>query len=106
MFRDQKTRYPGIYERTHDSGRVVYVARARVKGAGEASKSFRRLTDAREWFAKQMTAMQQREAMGSVKTIWFHEAEAQALRVRAFNERRSESALVREAVRHFLGIEA
>jgi hypothetical protein len=42
---------------------------------------------------------------GIKKTIWFHEDEAEALRVRAFEERRSESAIVREAVRRLLGIE-
>jgi hypothetical protein len=42
---------------------------------------------------------------GVKKTIWFHEDEAEALRVRAFKERRSESAIVREAVRRLLGIE-
>jgi hypothetical protein len=68
VFRDEKTRYPGIYERTHESGKVVYVARARVKGVGEASKSFRRLTDAREWCRKQATAMQEREAMGRLRS--------------------------------------
>ena len=39
------------------------------------------------------------------KTIWFHEDEAEVLRLRAFQERRSESSLVREAVRKLLGIE-
>jgi hypothetical protein len=42
---------------------------------------------------------------GVKKTIWFHEDEAEALRVRAFKERRSESAIVREAVRRLLAIE-
>ena len=42
---------------------------------------------------------------GVKKTIWFHEDEAEALRLRAFKERRSESAIVREAVRKLLGIE-
>lgn len=42
---------------------------------------------------------------GVKKTIWFHKDEAEALRERAFNERRSESAIVREAVRKLLGIE-
>jgi hypothetical protein len=42
---------------------------------------------------------------GIKKTIWFHEDEAEALRVRALEERRSESAIVREAVRALLGIE-
>jgi hypothetical protein len=60
VFKDEKTRYPGIYERTHESRKVVYVARVRVKGVGEASKSFRRLTDARESHRKQTISMQQR----------------------------------------------
>lgn len=42
---------------------------------------------------------------GVKKTIWFHEDEAEALRLRAFKDRRSESAIVREAVRKLLGIE-
>jgi predicted DNA-binding protein (UPF0251 family) len=42
---------------------------------------------------------------GVKKTIWFHEDEAEALRLLAFKERRSESAIVREAVRKLLGIE-
>jgi hypothetical protein len=42
---------------------------------------------------------------GVKKTIWFHEDEAEALRLRAFKERRSESAIVREAVRRLLEIE-
>lgn len=42
---------------------------------------------------------------GVKKTIWFHPDEAEALRVLAFKERRSESAIVREAVRKLLGIE-
>lgn len=42
---------------------------------------------------------------GVKKTIWFHEDEAEALRLRAFRDRRSESAIVREAVRKLLGIE-
>jgi hypothetical protein len=42
---------------------------------------------------------------GAKKTIWFHADEAEALRRRAFEERRSESSIVREAVRRFLGIE-
>ncbi len=42
---------------------------------------------------------------GVKKTIWFHEDEAEALRLRAFKERRSESAIVREAVRRLLKIE-
>jgi hypothetical protein len=42
---------------------------------------------------------------GVKKTIWFHEDEAEKLRTRAFKERRSESSLVREAVRLFLRME-
>jgi len=42
---------------------------------------------------------------GIKKTIWFHEDEAEALRLQAFKDRRSESAIVREAVRKLLGIE-
>jgi hypothetical protein len=42
---------------------------------------------------------------GVKKTIWFHEDEAEALRLKAFKERRSESAIVREALRRLLGIE-
>jgi hypothetical protein len=42
---------------------------------------------------------------GVKKTIWFHEDEAEALRLLAFKERRSESAIVREAVRRLLNIE-
>jgi hypothetical protein len=42
---------------------------------------------------------------GTRKCAWFHEDEAEALRLRAFQERRSEAALIREAVRRFLGIE-
>jgi integrase len=67
MFKDQKTRYPGIYERTHDSGKVVYVARARVKGAGESSKSFRHLQAARDWYGKQTSSLQQRETTGRMR---------------------------------------
>jgi hypothetical protein len=42
---------------------------------------------------------------GVKKTIWFHEDEAEALRRWAFKKRRSESAIVREAVRKLLRIE-
>jgi hypothetical protein len=42
---------------------------------------------------------------GKKKTIWFHADEAEALRVAAFEQRRKESEIVREAVRRFLGIE-
>lgn len=41
---------------------------------------------------------------GVKKTIWFHEDEAEALRERAYRERRSESSIVREAVRRLLKI--
>jgi len=54
---------------------VVYLARARVKGAGEASRTFRRLTDARVWYGKQIVSMQQRDTVGSVVSIWLNEAE-------------------------------
>jgi hypothetical protein len=39
------------------------------------------------------------------KTLWLHGEEAEALRLRAFKERRPESEMVREALRAFLGIE-
>jgi hypothetical protein len=42
---------------------------------------------------------------GKKKTIWFHADEAEALRVAAFEQRRKESEIVREAVRRFLRIE-
>jgi len=42
---------------------------------------------------------------GVKKTIWFHEDEAEALRLLAFKERRSESAIVREALRRLIGLE-
>lgn len=42
---------------------------------------------------------------GVKKTIWFHEDEAEALRLQAFKERRSESSLIREAVRRILKLE-
>ena len=38
------------------------------------------------------------------KTMWFNPDEAEALRRRAFEERRPESELVREALRRFLQI--
>jgi hypothetical protein len=38
------------------------------------------------------------------KTMWFNQDEAEALRVRAFEERKPESEIVREALRRFLGI--
>ncbi len=39
------------------------------------------------------------------KTLWVHGDEAEALRQRAFKERRAESEIVREALRAYLGIE-
>ena len=39
------------------------------------------------------------------KTLWLHGDEAEALRMRAFTERRAESEIVREALRAHLGIE-
>jgi hypothetical protein len=39
------------------------------------------------------------------KTLWLHGDEAEALRERAFKERRAESEIVREALRGYLGIE-
>ena len=41
---------------------------------------------------------------GKRKTIWFHADEAEALRVAAFEQRRRESEIIREAVRRFLKI--
>jgi hypothetical protein len=38
------------------------------------------------------------------KTIWLHTEEAEELRRRSYEERRSESELVREAVRQFFKI--
>ena len=39
------------------------------------------------------------------KTIWLHGEEAESLRLRAFEERRAESEIVRAALRQYLGIE-
>lgn len=39
------------------------------------------------------------------KTLWLHADEAEALREKAYQERRAESEIVREALRGFLGIE-
>lgn len=39
------------------------------------------------------------------KTLWLHADEAEALRLRAFKDRRSESELMREALRRLLRIE-
>ena len=38
------------------------------------------------------------------KTIWLHEDEAEALRRQAFEDRRSESEIVREALRQLLKV--
>ena len=38
------------------------------------------------------------------KTIYFHVDEAESLRLKAFEDRRTESEIVREALRKFLGI--
>lgn len=42
---------------------------------------------------------------GVKKTLWFHYDEAEALRDAAYRERRSEAAIIREAVRKYLRIE-
>ena len=42
---------------------------------------------------------------GVRKAIWFHRDEAEALRKLAFEERRKESEIVREAVRRYLDLE-
>lgn len=39
------------------------------------------------------------------KNLWLHEDESEALRVRAFEERRTESSIMRDALRQYLGIE-
>jgi hypothetical protein len=39
------------------------------------------------------------------KTLWLHGDEAEVLRERAFQERRAESEIVREALRRLLGID-
>ena len=39
------------------------------------------------------------------KTLWLHGDEADALREKAYQERRAESEIVREALRAYLGIE-
>ena len=38
------------------------------------------------------------------KTLWLNEVEAEELRQRAFRERTTESDLMREALRQFLGL--
>lgn len=42
---------------------------------------------------------------GVKKSLWLHRDEAEALRVRAFEDRRSEASILREALRRFLDIE-
>ena len=42
---------------------------------------------------------------GMKKTIWVHRDEAEALRDAAYKLRRTESSIIREAIRHRLGIE-
>ncbi len=42
---------------------------------------------------------------GVKKSLWLHWDEAEALRVRAFEERRSEASIMREALRRLLGVE-
>ncbi len=42
---------------------------------------------------------------GVKKSVWLHQDEAEALRLRAFQERRSEASIVREALRRLLEIE-
>ena len=39
------------------------------------------------------------------KTIWLHGDEAEALRAQAYKEHRSESEIVRDSLRAYLGIE-
>jgi hypothetical protein len=39
------------------------------------------------------------------KTVWLHADEAEALRERAFRERRSEAEILREGLRRVLGLE-
>jgi integrase len=49
---ERKTRYPGIYERVNGDGSKTFRVKVRVKGAPPETKSFDRLTDAREWQAR------------------------------------------------------
>ncbi len=54
--------------------------------------------------------MSEKTETGSTKTgvrkaIWLHRDEAEALRKIAYEQRRKESEIVREAVRRYLGIE-
>jgi hypothetical protein len=48
----------GIEKRTTKTGKVSYRARLRVRGRGESSSTHVRLTDARAWEAKTLTAME------------------------------------------------
>jgi len=41
---------------------------------------------------------------GVTKTIWLHHDEAEALRLQAFTDRRSEASIIREALRKYLRI--
>ena len=38
-------------------------------------------------------------------TLWLHEDEAEALRLKAFNERRTQAEILREGLRGVLGLE-
>ena len=42
---------------------------------------------------------------GMKKTIWVHHDEAEALRDAAYRLRRTESSIIRQAIRTFLGVE-
>lgn len=42
---------------------------------------------------------------GVKKSLWLHQDEAEALRLRAFEDRRSEASIMREALRRILDIE-
>jgi integrase len=88
----KKTRYPGIYERTQKTSRVSYLARVRVKGAGTESKSFSRLTAARDWHRKRTSQMEEREALGRVRATLAEAIErylAEELPLLALSERRN-----------------
>lgn len=39
------------------------------------------------------------------KTLWLHPDEAEALRLKAFHERRTEAEILREGLRRILGLE-
>ena len=73
-----------------------------VKMSGRKSYTTAMPRDRREDARQEKAGVTER---GVKKTIWFHEDEAEALRLLAFKARRSESAIVREAVRKLLGIE-